>query len=335
MKTDEGSNIKAGGTNNPSEKNNKTAENYAQRLAREDGVKKGVWTTSVVSIIILVIAGVLVFTHFSKESKVQTALMENQKQQYTNLLNSRDSTINQWMLTFDQIEKDLNLVKDKESMITLNSSNAEFSKDKREQVRKDIENINSLLDQNRKKIASLSAQLKNSGGAMKALQAKMADLENSMKMRETEVSDLKTALAQKDIEIGDLNSRMVAQKMRLDEKNDTINNQTTEMHKGYLAYGTYKDLKEKGLVSKEGGFLGLGRTEALSSTLPDSSFTRVDITEMKAIPVNAKSIKLITDHPRSSYELIRDKDNKISSIEILDPQQFWKISKYAVVELKQ
>jgi len=32
--------------------------------------------------------------------------------------------------------------------------------------------------------------------------------------------------------------------------------------------------------------------------------------------------------------MIRDKDNKIASIEIKDPDQFWKISKYAVVEVR-
>jgi len=32
--------------------------------------------------------------------------------------------------------------------------------------------------------------------------------------------------------------------------------------------------------------------------------------------------------------MIRGKDNKIASIEINNPDEFWKISKYAVVEIK-
>ena len=65
----------------------------------------------------------------------------------------------------------------------------------------------------------------------------------------------------------------------------------------------------------------------------DSSFVQVNITEMKTIPVNSKAVKLITDHPTNSYALIRDNSNKIAYIEIKDPDEFWKITKYAVVEI--
>ena len=61
---------------------------------------------------------------------------------------------------------------------------------------------------------------------------------------------------------------------------------------------------------------------------------RLTLRKLKSIPVNSKEAKLITSHPSSSYELVRDKDNKIASIDIKDPDQFWKISKYAVVEIK-
>ena len=106
------------------------------------------------------------------------------------------------------------------------------------------------------------------------------------------------------------------------------------MNKGFIASGTYKSLKAKGLVSKEGGFLGLGKKESLHRDFADNLFTQVNIRDLKSIPVNSKSAKLITEHPTSSYELVRDKDNKIASIDIKDPDQFWKISKYAVVEIK-
>ncbi|NTU65546.1 MAG: hypothetical protein HGB05_19635, partial [Chloroflexi bacterium] len=67
----------------------------------------------------------------------------------------------------------------------------------------------------------------------------------------------------------------------------------------------------------------------------DSSFTQVDITEVKSIPVNTKDAKLITEHPSESYEFIREGKDKIASLEIKDPAEFWKISKYAVVELSK
>jgi len=314
--------------------NDNAASRNNERKAKKEGMKKGILTTLIVCLLLLVVAGFVVNSMYNNEQKKHLAIVENQKHSFTQLLTSRDSVINEWMLTFDQIEKDLNTVKEKENIITMKSSDKEFSKDKKEQILKDIEYVNTLLDQNKKKIASLTAQLKNSGGTIKGLQVKVAELETSMKQRETEIAELKVNLTQKDFEIGQLNTRMTDQQIAIAQKDEKISNQFAEMNKGFVAYGTYKTLKAKGLVSKEGGFLGLGKKESLHQDFSDSLFTQVNISETKSIPVNSKTAKLITEHPSNSYTLVRDKNNKIASIEIKDPEQFWKISKYAVVEIK-
>jgi len=325
-------------TNEVSSNRNVTNDNAAarnnERKAKKAGVKKGVWTTLIISLLLLIAGGFVVNSMYKNEQKKHVAIVENQKRSFTQLLTSRDSVINEWMLTFDEIEKDLNLVKEKEKIITMKSTDQEFTKDKKQQILKDIEYVNTLLDQNKKKIASLTAQLKNSGGTIKGMQVKIAELEASMKLRETEVNDLKTALVQKDFEIGQLNTRMTDQQVAIAQKDEEITNRTAEMNKGFVTYGTYKTLKAKGLVSKEGGFLGIGKKEMLHQDFSDSLFTQVNILETKSIPVNSKGAKLITDHPTTSYELVRDEEDKIASIEIKDPDEFWKISKYAVVEIK-
>jgi hypothetical protein len=311
-----------------------TKARFAAREARTEGLKKGVWTTIALSLVLLAAVVMFGITRFNNEKQLQLATIENQKVSFTELLTTRDSVISEWIVTFDQIQKDLNMVKEKENIITVNSSNGEFSKSKKEQIQKDIEYINTVLDQNKKKIASLTAQLKSSGGTIKGLQVKIAELEASMKLREAEVSELKLALVDKDFEIGKLNTIMTDQQLAIAQKDEKINNQIIEKNKAYVAFGTYKDLKARGLVSKEGGFLGLGKKEAITTEFADSSFTQVNITELKEIPLNSKNAKLISEHPASSYEMITDADKHISGIEIKDPEQFWKISKYAVVEIK-
>lgn len=305
-----------------------------EKKVREDAVKKGVITTAIIAFILLIVVGITGYSLYNHEHKKQLATLENQKHTLTEQISTRDSVIGEWLLTFDQIERDLNIVKEKENIITINSSDVEFSKDKKQQILEDIKYINTLLDQNKKKINSLTAQLKNSGGTIKGLQVKLAALEASIKLRETEISDLKVALVEKDFEIGQLNTLMTDQQILLAQKDEKISIQTGRINKAFLVSGTYKTLKEKGLVSKEGGFLGLGKKESFSEDFEDSSFTQINIAETFTIPVNSKAAKLITTHPSSSYELIRDDDNKIAYIEIKDPDQFWKISKYAVVEIK-
>jgi hypothetical protein len=320
-------------TNRPVTNDNAASRNN-ERKAKKEGLKKGVLTTAIISLLLLVAAGFVGNSMYKNEQKKHEAIVENQKHSFTQLLTSRDSVINEWMLTFDEIEKDLSAVKEKENIITMKSSDKEFSKDKKQQILKDIEYVNTLLDQNKKKIASLTAQLNNSGGTIKGLQVKVAQLEADMKQRETEIADLKVVLTKKDFEIGQLNTKATEQQAVIAQRDEKITNQTNEMNKGFIASGTYKTLKAKGLLTKEGGFLGLGKKESMVSKLAQDAFTQVNITEVKSIPVNSKSAKLITYHPASSYELVRDKDNKIASIDIKNSDEFWKVSKYAVVEIK-
>jgi hypothetical protein len=197
----------------------------------------------------------------------------------------------------------------------------------------DIKYINTLIEQNKKKIASLNSQLSKSGGTIKGLQNTITGLEASVKQSESDVADLKATLLTKKFEIEQLNTEKTDLQGTIVQKDEKINTQTHEMNKAFLACGTFKQLKAKGLLTKEGGFIGLGKTKTLAASFPDSSFTQIDITVMKSIPINSKSAKLISEHPANSYQFIRDKDKKIESIEITDPIQFWKISKYAVVEI--
>jgi len=304
-----------------------------ERRARAEGVAKGAKTTAVVSLLLLVAVCVLFFLKYTSDHKEQVGLMETQKSTLTDQITARDSVINEWILTFDQIEKNLTMIKEKEKIITMNSTDVEFTKDRKEKILQDIQYINTLLEQNKKKIASLTAQLKKSGGTIKALQTKITELEASMKQSENEISDLKTTLVNKNFEIEQLNNEMTTMQTTIDLKTEKINDQTKELNKAFIASGTFKELKAKGIVSKEGGFVGLGKKVSLIENFPDSAFTQIDITATSTIPVNSKSAKLITEHPAGSYELVRDDNNNIISVEIKDPEQFWKISRYAVIQL--
>jgi DNA repair exonuclease SbcCD ATPase subunit len=311
---------------------NEKAKTDIEKKIRDEGVKKGVVTTSIIGFLILLVAGIIVFLLYSHEHKNLLNQMETQKTSLTGKVTARDSVINEWITTFDDIEKNIALIKEKEKIISVNSSNAEISKDKKQQVLEDIQYINTLLEQNKKKIASLNAQLAKSGGTIKALQNKISDLEASMKQNENEISELKTSLVNKKFEVEQLNTQMVVLQDTIAKKDQKISTQTYEMNKAFYVCGTYKELKAKGLLTKEGGFIGLGKTQTLTGNFPDSSFVQIDITQIKSISVNAKSAKLISEHPAGSYEFIRDKDKIIKSLEIKSPAMFWKNSKYAVVE---
>jgi uncharacterized coiled-coil protein SlyX len=297
------------------------------------GAKKGLSTTSVVSIIVLLAVGIIAFTLYSREHKKLLTMMEDQKVSLTDKITARDSVINEWIMTFDDIEKNIAIIKEKEKIISLNSSNSEISVDKRQQVLEDIKYINTLLEQNKKKIASLNAQLKKSGGTIKSLQDKITGLEATMKQNEAEISELKSALLDKKFEVEQLNTQMTILNDTLAKKDEKIATQINELNKAFYVVGTFKELKEKGLIAKEGGFIGLGKTKSLTGNIPENVFTQIDITKAKYILIDSKNAKLISEHPAGSYEIVRDENKIVKTLDIKDPAQFWKVSKYAVVEI--
>jgi len=324
MKTDE---------NNKAMPVNEKSKNDAEKQIREAAVKKGIVTTSLIGFIILLVAGLIGYSIYSRDHKKLVGLMETQKVSMTDVISARDSVISEWITTFDEIERNIALIKEKEKIITVNSSNPEISKDKKMLVLEDIKYINTLLEQNKKKIASLTAQLKKSGGTMKIMQSKITELEATMKENETEIAELKTALVDREFAIEQLNEEMTVMQDTIASKNEVINTQTYEMNKAFYVAGTYKELKAKGLLTKEGGFIGLGKTKSLTGNFSDDAFIQIDVTITLSLAVESKTAKLITEHPDGSYEFLRDADKNIVSIEIKDPALFWKISKYAVVEV--
>ena len=325
----------------------KTANDYSGTRKNESGIrntknmpgkeeyKKGVVTTSIIGAIILVVIGIVVYSLYNRQHNMMLSQMEAQKYALTENINARDSVIVEWVTTFSEIERNIAMIKEKENIISMNSSNNELSKDKRQQVLDDIQYINTLLEASKQKIASLTEQLKKSGGKIKVLEHKIVELEASVKQSEIEISDLKNTLVSKNFEIDQLNTQNAELQSTIVQKDEKITKQTYEMNKAFYACGTTKELKAKGLLTKKGGFIGLGKTKSLSTSLSDSAFVQIDITKTNIIPVNSKKAKLISEHPANSYQFIRDKDNKIESIEIKDPVLFWKISKYAVVVISK
>jgi hypothetical protein len=86
------------------------------------------------------------------------------------------------------------------------------------------------------------------------------------------------------------------------------------------------------VLTKTGGFIGIGNNTDL---IPDNStayFTKTDIAKLSIIPLNAKFKKLLTTHPAGSYKIAEDK--KSDSLVITDPLAFWSENKYLVIAVK-
>mgnify|MGYP001175031687 CR=1 FL=1 len=56
--------------------------------------------------------------------------------------------------------------------------------------------------------------------------------------------------------------------------------------------------------------------------------------EFKSIVLGVKSLKIVTPHPIKSFQLFQSEKGKIDSLVVISADEFWKNSKYLVLEVK-
>jgi hypothetical protein len=301
--------------------------------------KATLWILSVVSVTLLAVSAVVFITRENKHKEQQTeAQLVNEN--LNGIIAHRDSVINDLVKTFNEIEEDMNVVREKENLLAISADDPEFTNDVRERILSEIREMNRLLEENRAKVNDLNKRLKQSGIEISALKDKMASLEASIAQRDSSIQVLKMELVNRDFHLAELNTvidsldmEVVAKSETIQEKEDVISLQEAELDKAFLASGNLKELEEKGIVTKEGGFLGLGKNKVVPADILDSYFNQISISETDRIAVNAKKAELISDHPEGSYQVVSN-DSIVEYIQITQPEKFWKKSRYAVVETR-
>ncbi len=252
------------------------------------------------------------------------------------IIEQRDSLMNEVMEAFYQIEKDLSFIKEKRNIISVKTDNPEIEKSRKDQIVQDVKDLANLLQENKKEISALNKKLKKSGLNIKSLEARITELSESAENRNSEIISLKNELEKKDYEVTILNEQVAVLETEKEKNEVLIADQKVKIdnyNKAYYTLGTEKELEQKGVIKREGGFLGLGKTKLLSPEIKLDYFSEYDIRSTKSIEVRANNAELISEHPEGSYEFVTEED-KITYLAINNINEFYKFSKYVVLEVK-
>ncbi len=266
----------------------------------------------------------------------------------------QDSLLNDFMSSFNAFEDNLSLIKEKENLISMETSDDELAPDQKERILTDIQMINDLLDENRNLIAELTEKVEGNDGKVREFRRMVSRLKKDLESRDEEINTMKEELVALNFEKEELhirvdtlrgqNERLVAlsnnqaqtiqaKEEVLAQQTEEINNQTARLNQAFYVVGTEKELKAMNVLEKEGGVIGIGRTAKLSQNFDPNAFTAVDITDFDRIPVETKKMKLVTAHPSDAYAVNETEKGHVESLEITDPEKFWSASRYLVVVL--
>jgi flagellar biosynthesis chaperone FliJ len=248
--------------------------------------------------------------------------------------NAKDQSLEEFLATFDEIENNLKEITTRQDMVRTDTpDNVEMSKNVKDRIQGEIVALRTLIDESKEKVESLSKKLKNSNYKLAKFEKMVADLNEQLTNKETELTGLNEQLATLNKQVETLDGKVANLTEKDSVNTNIIDNQVKKLNTAYVAVGDYKKLNEKKVVTKEGGFLGLGKEEKLSAQFNKEAFSKVDITQLSNIPLNTKEAKLVTVHPEGSYTL-KEQNDKVSELVITDPNEFWSASKYLVVMTK-
>ena len=262
---------------------------------------------------------------------------------YKKLLSERDSlaglvstdveTINQYLSDFNDIQTNLDRIKEAEKLITVNANNAENQTSAKDQINQDMQLIYDLLQQNKNTIEDLRKKLKKSNNKLTELEKMLSNLEQQLTAKNAEIEELKAKLEQMNIKVEILTANIDSLNKENAQKQDIIAQKTEELNTAYYVLGSKKELFENKIITKEGGFIGMGKIEKLRDDFNKDYFTKIDITQINEIPINSSKAKVITSHPANSYKL-ETIGKKVEKLVILDKKLFWSVSKYLVIVIE-
>ena len=250
---------------------------------------------------------------------------ENQHLNKSNIV--KDSTIGSFIHSFNTIQDNLDEIKSKEKIINSLSKDGDV-KNKEDQIISDIQSIYELIERNKRQIAGMSSKLKHANVKVEELQKIIDRLNTQITEKDGEIANLKANLEQMNIELSSV-------KETLTETQQESNLKTSQLNTAFYAFGTSKELIKANVLTKDGGFIGIGKEIHMKDDFNRNYFTKIDISVTKEITLACKRAKLITTHPAGSYKFEGEQGYKISKLTITNAQDFWSISKYLVISIEQ
>jgi len=238
-------------------------------------------------------------------------------------VSDQEKTINDFVTSFNEIQDNLDAIKEKEKIVSKVSMDGDV-KSKEGQIVDDLQAIYDLMNKNKQKIANMSAKLKKANGRIEELEKMLTRLQTQIEEKDGQIAELKAQLEKMNVELANLQTNYEEVKQESEIKTAVINT-------AFYAYGTKKELIKQGVLTKEGGFAGLGKSTKLKDDFNKQYFTKVDIQSTNEITLACKKAKLVTNHPSESYKFDGEQGKKIEKIIITDADNFWSSSKYLVV----
>ncbi len=234
----------------------------------------------------------------------------------------KDLIIDESLKFFDEVQSNLATIELKKNEIKTLTDGEKLTSEDKDWIIEQIKTIQSLREINTRKINLLSKKVFNSNIKINELNSMVERLALEIQEKDNELVALEDQLMQMDKQYSQLFDEYLKKTSIADELEN-------ELNRVYYTYGTEKELIDNHVLQKKNGVLGIGKKIYLSDAFNEKYFTEINRLSKTELMIEGQSVKLITNHPISSYELIPN--GNTTKLNIKNPTEFWKISKYLVI----
>ncbi len=240
----------------------------------------------------------------------------------------------EFQAVMDQVQSSLEELRTKELKIisvSMQGAKEGLPPSQKEKLLAEIDLIKKSIQENKKKLADLRASNEASGKKVKVLEQLVAELQRSLDEKEATIGMLQTTVTELNEKVETLGKEVEKKTEEVAVRDTKIAEQDKEANKAFVLIAKKSDLKTKGLIEKKGQFI-FGGAWLPTGKASESDFEPFDLREKTefAIPAKADSIKILTDHPKESFEITAT-SKTASVLKIKDTAKFWQNARRLIV----
>jgi len=284
---------------------------------------------------LIVILSILLLASCQSKQPADIQALQRQNDSLIHVNSQMTSETNEYLASMNEIESNFDKVKQMENYIQINKSPETETPDMRTKINDDILLMTDILKKNKEQITQLTHKMGRSGLKIRELQKKVERLNATLNEKIELIQSLSNELQIKDAAIADLNKNVdnlnqdVANlKNQTQTQQEQISVQDEKIYTGWYVFGTTQELKEQKILTS-GGFLS--SVKVLQKDFNKEYFVKIDIRQVKSIPLYSKKAKIMTTHPQNSYSLDRPDGSYVLTIK--DYKEFWSVSRYLVIQV--
>ncbi|HEV8537782.1 MAG TPA: hypothetical protein VGR15_02565 [Bacteroidota bacterium] len=263
------------------------------------------------------------------ELEQQNADLQNKNNQLTQDMAMRDQYVDSVTQAITDVYNSLESVRLKEGTVLRETTEMEAKKrltsqEVRQKLLEQVSLIDSTLKQDRHRIADLQSKLQSSKSQYAGLKNMVASLKQTIEAREA-------TIAQLEEKITGLIAEVNTKTQIINQRDSLIAQQHGEINRAYYIVGKRRELEDKGIIRKQGGFLWglLGSTTVLSNGFDANSFNAIDKFRTTTIDVEGTIDEIIPKRNETFYTATAPGKNQ-TTLSIAEPNSFWQ-DKYLVI----